>query len=349
MKIVIMPLYGIGDALMSTPALRNIGERLGVKVTYLHMFKSTRDALEGNPYIAENIHFPFLSSGKLAGVKRLLGLRGKFDASINFYPSNRKDYNLASFLVGAPVRIGHRYVLRDFAELNFLKNRTVKEDDSLHNVEENLRLLSFIGIKDPVPFPLEIYLSDGEKNWGLQWLKSRGIHGAPLAGFHPGSSLFKEHAKKRWGKYAGLIREFSARHPEFVFLLFGGKEEYSLKQEIINEAGLDGKVLAVETDTIRQTASIMRNCGLFITNDSGLMHLSAALQVPVVAIFGPTNPAWLAPWKCRHKVIRIGEPCGPCFRYSPLPQRCVKGADFSCMRDIEVAEVLTAAEGLIRT
>lgn len=349
MKIIALPLFGIGDAVMTTPALRNIKEQTGAKLTFLHMFRATKDILDNNPYIDENIHFPFLETGRLEGLRFLLGFRGNYDVSINFYPSNRKDYNLASLIVGCPVRIGHRYALRDMREMNFLKNRTVRENDNLHNVEENLRLLEFIGLKEVKAYPLELYLWEDEKNAATGWLDERGLSGRILAGLHPGSSVFKEHAKKRWpsDKFSTLIGELSRSYSDMRFLLFGGREEYSLNERIRLASGVREKVFIVETDSIRQTAAVMQKCRVFTANDSGLMHLSAALQVPTVAIFGPTNPVWLAPWKCRHRVISLGPSCGPCFRYSPIPQKCYANMDFSCMRDIGVRSVLEAAVSLL--
>jgi heptosyltransferase-2 len=106
---------------MTTPALRNLKEQTGAKITYLHMFETTRDILLHNPCIDENIHFPFLSAGRLEGLRFLMDFRKQFDCSINFYPSNRRDYNLASFICASPLRIGHRYARNNLTELNFLK------------------------------------------------------------------------------------------------------------------------------------------------------------------------------------------------------------------------------------
>ncbi len=349
-RIITMPVYGIGDMLMATPALRNIKERLGARVVCLHMFGSTRDVMIGNPHVDENHLFPFLTRPKMEGIRFLLKFRGRgFDASINLYPSNRRDYNLSAMLVGAPVRIGHRYALRDVRELNFLKNRTLREDDSLHNVQENLRLLRFLGIEDPEPYPLGIYLSDEERAWADGWADGHGLGGRVLFGFHPGSSLFKEHAKKRWPreKYAALIHELSGAAGDAAFLLFGGPEEDPLKHEIIQLAGLGaGRVIAVSTASIRQSAALMGLCRVFVTNDSGLMHLAAALSVPTVALFGPTNPQWLAPWRTPSRVLRMPG-CPPCFRYSPIPQRCRRGEDFACLAAMDVKTVLGAAMELL--
>lgn len=349
-KILIMPLYGIGDVLMATPALRNLKEKSGAHITFLHMFKTTRDILLGNPSVDESLYFPFVEPGKkFQGIKFLLGLKGKYDLSINLYPSNRRDYSLAAFLAGCPVRIGHRYKMRDLKELNFLKNRTVMEDDALHNAEENFRLLEFLGIHDPVPYPMQIFLTPEEEEKALAWLREKGIQNSPLMGFHPGSSVFKSHAKKRWPleKFAALINEMEKLYPEFSYLLFGGPEEDPLKEELKNMCKNPGKVFYPGNFNIRETAALMKMCRAFLANDSGLMHLSGALQVPTAAIFGPTNPRWLAPWKCPHKVIRLGYDCSPCFRYSPVPQRCLRGIDFECVREIKVGMVLEALSYLV--
>jgi heptosyltransferase-2 len=346
-KVVVLPVYGIGDMLMATPALRNLKERTGTHITCLHMFKTTQDVLAGNPAVDENHHFPFLDSGKAAGLRFLLGFRGEYDASINFYPSNRKDYNLAAYVIGARVRVGHRYVRKDISQLNFLKNRTFHEHDSLHNVEENLRLLTFLGIEEPEPYPLFLHLSPGEEQQADEWFGEKGLAGNECVGFHPGSSLFKAHAMKRWPmeNFVELIRRLSLRSSGYRFLLFGGPEEDSLKEEIRSKTGLGDRVVAVKTAGIRQTATIMRRCKLFITNDSGLMHVAAALQVPAVAMFGPTNPLWLHPWRCEHRVLRHGS-CPSCFRYSPAPQMCETGGDFSCIKNITVEEAVEAAVSL---
>jgi heptosyltransferase-2 len=348
MDIIVLPLYGIGDVLMSTPALRNLKERTGARITCLHMFRTTRDMLIGNPNVDENHHFPFLDASRLEGTRFLLGFRKRYDASINFYPSNRRDYTLAAFIIGAPLRIGHRYVRKDISQLNFLKNCTVRESDDLHNVEEDMRLLGFLGINDPEPYPMELHLTGEEESSAAGWLRDSGLEGRTLIGFHPGSSLFKAHAKKRWPaeKFSALIKELAKTDKDAAFLLFGGREELPLKEEVIEFAsGVRDRILTVETDGIRETAAIMQHCKVFVANDSGLMHLSAVLQVPVVGLFGPTNPKWLRPWGCEHRVIRL-DVCPPCFRYSPVPQKCYEDRDFACVRDVPVEEVYGAVREL---
>lgn len=348
-RIIIMPLFGIGDALMCTPALRNLKERTGAHVSFLHMFRTTHDVISNNPHVDENLYYPLIDSSRLSGIRYLLNLRGGFDASINFYPSNRRDYNLASLIVGAPVRIGHRYREGDLSGFNFLNNRTVMEDDNLHNVEENLRLLEFVGVDGQEPYPMEIHLSHEEKEAAREWLFDRGLGtDRPLVGLHSGSSVFKDHTNKRWPaeNFAVFMRDLTERIEGVVFLLFGGPEEKPLKEQVISTSGLPGgRAFTVETAGIRATAAIMESCSGMLSNDSGLMHLAAALRVPTAAIFGPTNPEWLRPWGVDNRVLRSGD-CEPCFRYSPVPVKCSTGG-FQCIQDISVEDAVEAVVALV--
>jgi heptosyltransferase-2 len=349
-KILVFPLYGIGDVLMSTPAVRNLSEQLDCEITYLHMFRTTHDILLNNPFIKENIFFPFLKASKPEGIRFLLQFRKKFDCSINFYPSNRRDYNLAAYFVGSPVRIGHRYIIRDTAELNFLKNKTVREDDALHNVEEDLRLLDFLGVRTRKAYPLDFFATGEEGIDAEQWLKARGMEGKLLMGIHPGSSVFKNHSRKKWPQtsFSALIDRLSTELKDSIFLLFGGPEERDLRDAVISLVRDPERVLSVDSVSIRQSAALMMKCSLFISNDSGPMHMAAAARVPTVAIFGPTNPVWVRPWGVPYKVVRTCASCSPCFRYSPRPMRCGAGRDFACMKEIPVEQVYEACLDLLR-
>lgn len=342
-KILILPLYGIGDALMTTPALRNIKENLEAEITYLHMFAATWEVLSNNPYVDRNIFFPLLAKPKLESLRFLARFRKKYEYSINFYPSNRKEYNLSAFISGSKVRIGHRYLHENLKELNFLKTHTVIEDDDLHCVEENLKLLEFLGIKEPKKYPLEFFMTEKEEDFSKCWLKERIKNESLVIGLHSGTASFKNHAKKRWplGLFVKLINKIAFEFPEAVFLIFGGSDEKSLKEAIVLNTD-KSKVFNVDFYSIRQSAALMRHCNIFISNDSGLMHLAAALKVRTIAIFGPTNPVWVKPWRVKHEIIRSGFLCSPCFSYSPRPLNCSSGQDYACVKDISVDMVFMA-------
>ncbi|MGB9710726.1 MAG: glycosyltransferase family 9 protein [Thermodesulfovibrio sp.] len=344
MKILILPLYGIGDTLMTTPAIETLKKSIDCKIVNICMFKSTYEVLQNNPFIDELIYFPFLEQSFFNSLKFVFALK-RFDCAINFYPSNRREYNLLSFLTRAKIRLGHRYLKRDLRELNFLKNRTLKENPDLHNVEENLRILELLGIKTDNAPAMKIYLDQEEIQQGKAFVKKLSQKSVKV-GIHTGTSSFKGHRQKRWQKenFLELINSL----PDVDFFLFGTIEEEQENKFIFNNAKY-GNVIIIQNTPIRKVASIIAHLDAFVSNDSGLMHLAAAVKVPVAAIFGPTNPKWVYPWGVKHRIVRVNLNCSPCFYYSPEPLKCKSGLDFKCLKDIDVSMVKSALESLIKS
>ena len=126
MKIIIIALSGIGDALMFTPALKLLRAQLpDAQIDVLVMFKGARDIFINNPNINNVYRFDFLQKGSVKSLKYILSLRGNYDTSINVYPSNRKEYNIISFLIGAKNRAAVKYLRRDFSNLGFLNGMII--------------------------------------------------------------------------------------------------------------------------------------------------------------------------------------------------------------------------------
>jgi heptosyltransferase-2 len=299
-----------------------------------------------------------LGPNKFAALWQILReCSGRYDLSINFYPSNRIHYNLFSLLTLAPLRIGHTYLRMNFSQANWIKNRTIVEDDRKHCVEENVALLPFLGI-DPAAAPiprLKLCLDDKEIGEGRAFRRhiagpsgpAAGGSGRlrPLIGVHAGTSVFKGHAARRWPKerFAELI----GRIPEADFVLFGTAEEEEANRYIVENAAAPRRVTLVNDKTIRQVAAMIRACDIFITNDSGLMHIAAAVGTPVIALIGPTNPAYIYPWGIEHKLITAATPCCHCFRYSPKPLRCTNPVPFECLTAIPVESVADTTKEFI--
>jgi ADP-heptose:LPS heptosyltransferase len=297
--------------------------------------------LQGNPCINRLVYAPMLGPHKFFALGQILKeYLGRYDVSVNFYPSNRIHYNLFSFLTFAPTRIGHRYLRMNFSQLNWLKNRTVLENDSLHCVEENVALLPLLGIDvsgSPIP-PLRMYLSDEELSEGVRFRSALGKR--PLIGLHAGTSTLKNQAARRWPKerFAELVKMI----PDARFAVFGTAEEGEVNDHILAASGAADRITLVNNKTLRQAAAIIRACDFFISNDSGLMHLAAAMQTPVIALIGPTNPAYIYPWGVDHRIITSPTPCRHCFKYSPKPLGCTNKNRFECLTGITVPMVVEA-------
>jgi heptosyltransferase-2 len=346
-KILALCLPGIGDTILFTPALRALRQHFPrAQIWVLVMFPGSQQVLEKNPHVDHVILWEFLKEGAFRSLKFLLGLRRqRFDVSIMAYPANRIEYSVVHFLIGARNRYGHRYHHRNLRSLNVLHGHTILEDNGRHNVEENMALLRLLGIEVQDPFALELYLSKEDQAWARRWLRERGLEGELLIGFHAGTAEFKNQARRRWAreKFAQLgdilSEELGAR-----MLLFGGPDEEQLNEDIRSRMSHPG--LLVSSTTMRQTAALIEHCDLFVSNDSALMHTAAAMKVPCVVIFGPTNPQWVHPYGTPHGIVRLNLDCSPCFYYSARPLTCRRG-DFICITDLEVQRVATAVRELL--
>jgi heptosyltransferase-2 len=346
-KIIITPLYGMGDTIMTTPALELLKKSMpDCEITFFTFSSPTHQIMLNNPHIDRLWYYPLKVIHFLKGSVHVIGrFSFRFDTCINFYPSNRTAYNLFSFLTGAKKRIGHTYVKKNFSQLNWLKNMTIPEDISLHCVQENVRLLKFFEINpdmNNIP-PTKIYLTNQEKEAGETFRRS--LTNSPNVGIHTGTSTFKNQDKRRWPKesFARMIDLL----PDIHFILFGSLDEIGINNDIKASVKNTNQVTIVDNKTIREVAAIIGTLDVFVSNDSGLMHIAAAMNTPVVAILGPTNPSFIHPWVVKHRIARLELPCSPCFFYSPKPLTCSQNNSFKCIHELEPALVANAVKELL--
>jgi heptosyltransferase II len=340
MKILVIALSGIGDALMFTPALKLLRQSYpSAEIDTLVMYKGAEEILSANKNLNKVIHFNFLDEGALKSLKFLFQLRKKYDASINVYPSNRKEYNIISYIIGAKQRAGAVYLRKDRSCFGFLNNIRVLENDNVHNVQTNIKLCeAIIGKKSNAEPSLEYPIPENENISANKFLSDAGITANELViGFHPGCATLKNHIKRRWEpeKFAELGNKLINKHTARI-LIFGGPEEKELKEKIFSLIG-SNKANVVNAESLTQSAAIMKRCNVFVTNDSSQMHIAAALGLKVVAIIGPTNQNYICPWKTEHKIVTLNLDCSPCFFYSPKPLVCNRtDVKFKCIKELTV-------------
>ncbi len=343
MRILLIALSGIGDALMFTPALKKLKEEFPEsQIDALVMFKGVKDIYNNSPYINNVLYHDFLNESKIKSLLFILKLRKNYNVSINIYPSNRKEYNLINFIIGAEKRAAIRYLRNDLLNFGWLNNLTVQENDALHNVEENLKLCELITGKSYDSLdPLEILLKEDNLKAADKFFRDRNITDKDLIiGFHPGCSILKNHDKRRWEtfKFAELANRLIKEKNAYV-LLFGGPEEKYLKDEIKSLTNSD-RCIEVEANSLLDAAAIMRRCKVFVSNDSALMHVAAALKLNIVAIIGPTNKNYIHPWQTNYATASLGLNCSPCFYYSPKPLTCSRtDIKFKCIKELSVEKV----------
>jgi heptosyltransferase II len=348
MKILINALSGIGDAVMFYPSLELLKKHLpDAEIDLLAMFSQVRDILSSSPLINNIYHIDFLHQTKYKSLKEVFALRKqRYDFSINVYPSNRWEYNVLQRMIGAKKRFAVKYLHVSARNLDYLNTVLLNEVNGRHNVLQNFDLAKQIapGMNENELGPYKIISVDEDKKWAEKYISDNNLTGKFLIGFHAGSQTFKGHINKRWGNYADLAQKL-AENPNVKILLFGTENDVNEK---IYQKTKD-LTLIPETKTITQSIALMRHCGLFISNDTALMHIAAALQLPTVAIFGYTNSKELYPWQNKHIIVRHDLPCSPCFYNSPRSVKCIFTGieEFKCIREISTEEVFAACKKLI--
>ncbi|MBS4035278.1 MAG: glycosyltransferase family 9 protein [Ignavibacterium sp.] len=351
MKFLILALSGIGDALMFTPALHLLRKaHPAAQIDVLVMLNGAKDIFGDNPDVNNVIFFDFIKEGTTNSLNFVLSLRKKYDATINVYPSNRKEYNLINFLLGAKNKAAVTYLRANKSNFGWLNNITIKENDDLHNVEENIKLVETLLDQQFNEQPkLQLHTSKKNNLFAENYLFEKNITASDIiVGFHAGCATLKNHIKRRWEpeKFAKLGKRLIDHHKAKVFL-FGGPDEDVLKENIRNQIRSD-KVIVIKTPDLMKSAAIMRRCNVFVTNDSSLMHISSALGLKVVAIIGPTNIKYIRPWKTEHKIVTLNLDCAPCFFYSPKPLTCSRqDVQFKCIKELDVDLVYKATQNFL--
>jgi len=317
-RILIRSSNWLGDAVMSVPAVRAIKNgrpdarvTVAAPVNIAPMWKLV-------PEVDTIIPLP---NDSLLPVISLLKRQRNFDVAILFPNSLR--VALESWLSGIPRRVGYRGHWR-----RLLLNQTVREPRKPgppeHHSLRFLRIARECGAETPnaQPLPQTSNIKPQTSKLGL----------CPGAEYGPA---------KRWlpERFAEVAAKVSAQSSA-QWILFGTKNDMAIGDQIATAIG-DHCVNRIGHTTLDQLIDELRECRLVLTNDTGTMHLAALLGVPVVAIFGSTEPRLTGPLGDGHIILRHHVECSPCFlRECPIDFRCMKA-----VRSEEVADAVLSILG----
>ncbi len=323
MRILIIKPSSLGDVVHALPTVNLIRKKFpDATITWLINDNLASLLKKGCPVIDGLIAFPRREFGKLWRLPQVLQfmrrLRSeKFDIVIDLQGLLRS--GLMTRATRAPRRIG----LSDAREGSRSFYNEIVQVPRTHAVDRYLLAARHLGSEvTPVEYPLASIPSDVAYVDGLV-PKSRC-----LIAVNPSARW----ETKLWGddKFGALLK----RLPRDRVVLTGSAEDAAriekLSQGCVNLAG--------KTD-LAQLAEVYRRCAVVITNDSGPMHLAAAVGTLVVAVFGPTDPALTGPYGKRHVVLRSGIPCSPCMK-----SYCTHIPRMECMKLVTVEQVLAVAQ-----
>lgn len=334
-KILVRSTNWIGDAVMTTPAIRTIRRSFPQAEITLLALPWVADLFDASPRVDRILRYERPGRhGGLAGKLRLARelRREGFDGAILL--QNAFEAALITALAGIPVRGGYTTDGRGLLLTHGVRrSETIRRRHQVHYYQEMLRGLGY----EPGPDELELAVAPAAGSWARALLREKGADGARLIGLNPGAAYGPA---KRWppDKFGALAHEL-LRDPRLVLLIFGTEADREAAAAISACAGDERRVLDLTGQTtLAQAVALISRCRVFVTNDSGLMHVAAALNIPLVAIFGSTDPVATGPFSPRAMVVRSELPCSPC-----LETHCPKG-HLQCMEGIFVDEVLAAAQ-----
>jgi heptosyltransferase II len=362
-RIIVRGTNWLGDAVMTTPALLRLREKFPDAHIALLTPEKLGDLWINHPAISETISFA--PDENVFSVGRRLRA-GNFDVALVLPNSPRSALEVR--LAGIPQRIGYARPWRNWfltkavparAEAVKMRKRSVSEIKRLiaqnpeskirnpeiaasaHQMHEYLHLAAVLGAS-PEPLPPQLFVTPGEiaavnKKFGLSEIER------PLLGLNPGAEYGPA---KRWpvDKFIAAAREVQ-QQTNCTWLVFGGKADEAIARRI--ESAIPSPPTAILAfagkTSLRELMALLKICRVLLTNDSGPMHVSAALGVPVVAPFGSTSPELTGPglpddaWL---RLLKSDAPCSPCFR-----RECP--IDFRCLNGISIGRVVEAVLSLV--
>ena len=332
-KILIRGTNWIGDAILTLPAVTSI------RATY----PQAHIAVLIKPWVAD-IYELFSGVDEIiiyenkfdtpAGVFRLARiLKGrKFDAAILL--QNAIEAAIIALAAGIPLRAGYDSDARGLL-LTHRVHRT-EEIRKVHQIDyylEMVKTLGCVSVSREMHLEIKISLFDAQNILRKFVTETKKT----LIGIAPGATYGPA---KRWlpSRFAAVVDKLDEKFFTQGILL-GGKSDWEIAQEVKKLAHSELINLAGKT-TLREAIYLISQCRLFISNDSGLMHIAGALNIPTIALFGSTNPVTTAPAGNKSIIVRREVSCSPCMK-----ETCP--TDFRCMKLISVEDVFAAAQNLL--
>ena len=341
-RILVRGPNWLGDAVMCEPALRGLRRLFPDAQIALLVKPAVADLFVGHPALTRVLTYE--PKGRHAGLSGKWALAGQlrrqgFDLAVLF--QNAFEAAFLTFLAGVPRRYGYATDGRSL----LLSNPVAAPDRHtlVHQVHYYWDLLKPLGLAGDPPAPELMVFPEEEQTMAGRFAQAGLAASDVVVGINPGSTYG---GAKRWlperfaevtERLCRTIRE--SQEQQVSVVIFGAKGEERLGQEIAARLSSRSLVLSGAT-TIRELMAAVKRCATLLTNDTGPMHIASAFQVPVVAIFGPTDWRTTAPFGSAHTIVRQPVDCAPCLlRECPIDHRC--------MTRVSVDQVYEAASRLV--
>lgn len=339
----------IGDAVMCEPALRDLRDLFPSSQLVILARPAIGQLFQGHPAIDGILEYDW--QGAHQGMVGLLALvrlvkSKKFDMAVLF--QNAFEAAFIAWGAGIPSRVGY---VTDGRRYLLTQPVSVPGNGSPHHMQYYQRMVAKAFSCKPVDRRPLLFIGPEEESLAAR--KFSNVFNTPegmLVGINPGSvyGSAKRWLPERFAEAANrLIADLKQRcsggkEPRCVII--GGPGEEELGRSVA--AGLSGEVIMLSgRTTIRELLAVIKRCAIFMTNDTGPMHVAQALGVPVVAIFGSTDPEATGPVGQTHGVVRSPVRCAPCLlRACPIDHRCMMGVSVEQVVEVGNSQLANKAD-----
>ncbi|MDR1460050.1 MAG: hypothetical protein LBI78_00190 [Campylobacteraceae bacterium] len=333
-KILVTFLMHLGDLILITPFIHALRKAAPNAYITILVDDKLKDVVMFNPNLNQVITID--KKGRDNTVISLMKCAKdlssqKFDAIINLHPNERCSF-ICAFTKTA-FRTGTSHAI-----FRWQWDKYIKLNRSLHAADMYLEVLKELGVKNSDNNGLEIFPSnahfeEADNFWRLNGVKSDD----KLIGFNIGSAVItKRWASERFAKVADILATEG-----YKIIFFGGTMDIGMVNEAVS-CMRTRAIVATGSFSIGALAAAMRRCSLIITNDSGPMHVAISQKVPIVALYGPSNPKLYGPYTKNAIIVKADPACSGCEK--GMKHTC---DDLQCMKRLTVEQVVKASEKML--
>jgi len=335
-RILLARTDRIGDVVLSIPLIKILKKRFPSSYIGFMVRPYTKDLLEGNPYLDKVLVYDKYNrhhslKGSLEFLKTLK--RERFDLSLILHPTNRA--HILCFLARIPFRIGYDI------KMGFLNNIILphtKQEGKMHELEYNLQFLKLLEMQTD---EIDFFIPLKKEEEALHILEKNRLLNKKIIFVNPTASCIS----KIWPPeyFASLINSIKSAFPQYHIILVGLSDKKELLERLKHNLKFEVLDLVGKTD-LSLLASLLKRGFLFISCDSGPVHIASSLGIRCVVIFGRKqkglSPQRWKPWGKRHIILHKDVGCKEC-----LAHNCKN--DFLCLKSIKPQEVFDKIKDIL--
>jgi heptosyltransferase-2 len=338
-RILIVQTAYLGDVVLTLPLIEAVRHRFPHARVELLTMPAHGPVLQGQPGVHAVITYD--KRGTQRGVRGMVSMVRRLRSrgyALVLSPHRSLRSALLLACSGIPQRIGF-----DSGLTRWAYTAVVPRPKTAHEVERNHQLLTACGPPFvPLPKRSSLHVAPWARGQARAYLACHGVGPeATLIGMIPGSQW----GTKRWPaqRFAGLIRHLTQQHPIHV-ALFGGSQDRTIAEAITSACG-EPVIDLVGRTSVQELAAYLACCSVVVSNDTGPMHIAAALGKPILVLLGPTTPELgFSPYGVPWEEASVALDCRPCHAHGP--HRCPV-AHWRCMMDLTANQVAAGVQRLL--